>query len=348
MLKIASKLASVTAILAIGLAASLVTMDYAEARRGGGGFGSRGVRTYQAPAPTRTAPNNAAPIERSMTPNTGAQQTNRAGQTQNAAPAANAARQGGMFGGFGRSMLGGLVMGGLLGMLLGQGFGGMAGFFGMILQIAIIAGIAMLAMRFFANRRQTATAGAGASAGNSSYRQAQNFGNNTSRNTADSASFGSSKAAEPVQATAPVVDQGEPIEIEQADLDQFEQMLKEVQTAYANEDYAALRALSTPEAMSYLAEELGEIASSGMRNKVSDVKLLQGDISEAWSEGTKEYATVAMRYESIDVMVDRTTGAVLEGNADTPTETIELWTFVRDHNHDGRGEWQLSAIQEAS
>lgn len=44
MLKIASKLASVTAILAIGLAASLVTMDYAEARRGGGGFGSRGVR----------------------------------------------------------------------------------------------------------------------------------------------------------------------------------------------------------------------------------------------------------------------------------------------------------------
>ena len=40
----------------------------AEARAGGGGsMGSRGFRTYSAPAPTRIAP-SASPIERSVTP----------------------------------------------------------------------------------------------------------------------------------------------------------------------------------------------------------------------------------------------------------------------------------------
>ncbi len=95
-----------------------------------------------------------------MTPNTGATQTNRpsaAAGTQNAA----AARSGGMFGNFGRSMLGGLLVGGLIGMLLGNGLGGMAGMFGLLLQVAVIALIAMFVMRMIANRRQTAAAGAG-------------------------------------------------------------------------------------------------------------------------------------------------------------------------------------------
>ncbi|ENR97199.1 transporter [Brucella neotomae] len=93
--------------------------------------------------------------------------------------------------------------------------------------------------------------------------------------------------------------------------------------------------------MSYLAEELGEIASGGKRNEVKDVKLLQGDVSEAWREGNVEYATVAMRYSAIDVMVDRTSGAVVEGNPNEPVESVELWTFTRT---DG-GAWQLAAIQ---
>lgn len=156
-----NRLTKLTAAMVLGLIASFAAVDFAEARRaGGGGFGSRGARTYSAPAPTRTAPNNAAPIERSMTPNTGATQTSRpaAGATQNAA---QAQRSGGMFGNFGRSMLGGLLVGGLIGMLLGNGLGGLAGMFGLILQVAVIALIAMFVMRMFANRRQPAAAGAG-------------------------------------------------------------------------------------------------------------------------------------------------------------------------------------------
>ena len=38
-----------------------------------------------------------------------------------------------------------------------------------------------------------------------------------------------------------------------------------------------------------------------MINKVSGVKLLQGDLAEAWRENNDEYATVAMRFSLIDV-----------------------------------------------
>ena len=80
-----------------------------------------------------------------------------------------------------------------------------------------------------------------------------------------------------------------------------------------------------------------------MRNEVSDVSLLQADIAEAWREGDTDYATAAFRYESRDVTVDRASGAVVEGNPDAVTETVELWTFARQPG----GEWKLSAIQHA-
>lgn len=339
-----NRLTKLTAAMVLGLIASFAAVDFAEARRaGGGGFGSRGARTYQAPAPTRTAPNNAAPMERSMTPNTGATQTNRpsaAAGTQNAA----AARSGGMFGNFGRSMLGGLLVGGLIGMLLGNGLGGMAGMFGLLLQVAVIALIAMFVMRMIANRRQTAAAVAG-NAGAQPFNAAQVFGSaktaappsNTTSRTPSVNPFGAKQEETPVAAAV----EEEPMDVGQEELDRFEQMLSEIQTAYGREDYAALRKLATPEAMSYLAEELGEIASSGMRNEVKDVKLLQGDVSEAWREGNVDYATVAIRYSAIDVMLDRNTGAVVEGNPDEPVESVEVWTFTRV---DG-GDWLLAAIQ---
>jgi predicted lipid-binding transport protein (Tim44 family) len=94
--------------------------------------------------------------------------------------------------------------------------------------------------------------------------------------------------------------------------------------------------------MSYLAEELSQNATHNRRNDVSRTRLLRSDVAEAWREGDKDYATVALNYESVDVMRDRQTGQVVEGDPDRPTQTTELWTFVRP---DG-GPWKLSAIQE--
>ena len=56
-----------------------------------------------------------------------------------------------------------------------------------------------------------------------------------------------------------------------------------------------------------------------------------------------DYATAALQYSSRDVTVDRATGRIVDGDADEPTETTELWTFVRQRG----GDWKLSAIQEA-
>ncbi|MBN9056962.1 MAG: Tim44 domain-containing protein, partial [Rhizobiales bacterium] len=140
---------------------------------------------------------------------------------------------------------------------------------------------------------------------------------------------------------APQAQPGDEAGFGQADLDRFETMLKELQAAYAAEDFRTLRQITTPEAMSYLAEEIGDNATQGLRNEVRDIHLVQGDVAEAWREGTDDYATVAMRYESIDVMRDRSTGRVVSGDPDNLTEAVEIWTFVRRNG----GEWKVSAIQ---
>jgi len=124
-----------------------------------------------------------------------------------------------------------------------------------------------------------------------------------------------------------------------SDFDQFERLLGEVQTAYGREDLGALRSRVTPEMLSYLSEELTQNASRGVVNKLSNVKLLQGDLSEAWREGDSEYATVAMRYSLDDRTVDRSTGRLIEGGLD---EATEVWTFRRAPG----GAWLVSAIQQ--
>ena len=307
------------------LAFSMTAMDHAEARRGGS-FGSRGTRTFQAPAPTRTAPAQTAPVERSMTPNTG---TNAASRQQPAG-----LQRPGFMNGLGGSMMRGLLLGGLFGLLLGQGFGGLAGLFGFLLQALLIGGAIMLAIRFF--RSQSARAPAPAMAGAGS----------NARETAEAPSFGipgigSGFGAGSGGSSQAVVSQD--ITLEQGDLDTFERMLTEVQEAFGREDHAALRRLVTPEMVSYLSEELAENAHSGVRNDVSDVALLQADIAESWSEGDRDYATAALHYASRDMTVDRATGKVVDGDADQPTETTELWTFTREKG----AQWKLSAIQEA-
>jgi predicted lipid-binding transport protein (Tim44 family) len=131
----------------------------------------------------------------------------------------------------------------------------------------------------------------------------------------------------------------QPIEVSPADFDAFEKLLGEIQTAYGREDLNTLRAHLTPEMLSYFADELAQNASRGVVNQVSDVKLLQGDLSEAWREVNDDYATVAMRYSLNDKIVDRATGRVVE---EEPSEATELWTFRRARG----GDWLLSAIQQ--
>lgn len=318
----------IVGMLAMGLATTVLIADVADARRGGSA-GSRGMRTHTAPTATPAAPNYVPPVQRSMT------------QAPKPAPAANAASQaarpaGSKFGGFGGGLMGGLLAGGLIGALMGNGLGGLGGFSGILmalLQAAMIGGLIWFAIRLFRRR-----AGANSPA---------NTGGNVSMFSGANAAPAATPAYAPpayAQPTNPQPDfQGQDIAISRGDQFQFEQLLSDVQDAFGREDYASLRARTTPEMMSYLAEELSQNAINGRKNEVHGTRLVQADVAEAWSEDYLNFASIAMRYESVDVMRDRATGAVIEGDADRPTETTEIWTFVRE----GDGPWKLSAIQEA-
>lgn len=316
------------------IALTLVSVDYAEARRGGS-FGSRGVRTQQAAPPTNTAPNATGPVERTMTPSPSPNAATR--QQQQAV----GQQRPGLFGGLGGSLMRGVLIGGLIGMLLGYGFGGMAGALGFLLQLLLVGLVVYLALAFFRSRRSPAMAGGAPSPSGASGLRGPSLRNAEPQATPGRTSggftmpsFGGSTAS---------AYETRDIELGQADLDTFERRLSEVQGAFAAEDHAALRRLSTPEMVSFFSEELAENAQRGVRNEVSDVRLLQADIAEAWNEGDEDYATAAFRYEAVDVLRDRQTGE-LAGGVEHPTETVELWTFVRRRG----GEWKLSAIQEAA
>lgn len=313
-------------LAALVMAFSMVAVDHADARRNGS-FGSRGGRTFQSAPATNTAPRPAAPVERSMTPNSGPQSS--------AASRTAAQQRPGFMNGFGGSLMRGLALGGLIGLLMGSGFGGLAGMFGLLLQVALIAGVIFLAMRLFRSRSAPDPAMAGGAGLN---RSAYEPGERRATGGLGAIPGIGSRAGAGARPGNP-----DEIGVTGEDLSTFERMLAEIQEAYGREDYAALRRMTTPEMMSYFSEELGQNASKGLRNEVSNVKLLQGDVAESWREGMRDYATVAMRYASVDATLDRATGRVVEGDASAPSENTEIWTFTRD----GRGPWVLSAIQEA-
>jgi len=288
--------------------------------RPSGSFGSRGARTYSAPPPTATAPRSAAPIQRSIV------QPNRPGSTFG-----QTTRSGGLFGG---GLLGGLAAGflgaGLFGLLFGHGlFGGMGGFasvLGLLLQIGLVVIVARLAWAWWQRRNQPAMAGGPALRD----RLGAGSGPGTGFGSGLGGAFGSLGGS----ASA-----GAPLEVKPEDFNTFERLLGEIEAAYSDEDLTALRSRLTPEMVSYFADELAQNASRGVVNKITDVKLLQGDLAEAWREGDDDYATVAMRYSLNDTLVDRASGRVVQIE---PSEATELWTFRRTRG----GEWLLSAIQQ--
>ena len=301
----------------------MLAISAADARVGGGGSsGSRGGKTFSAPPSTSTAPNAAQPFNRTMT---------QPGSPGLGAPAAAGAAKGGFFNRPGMGMLGGLAAGflgaGLLGMLFGggmfSGLGGLSSIIGLILQIGLIIIVVRLAMKWWQRRNATASAyagpsGTGPTAGAgplASFRTGSGFG------------LGSGSA---------------PLEIGPSDYEAFERLLGDIQAAWSNEDVAKLHTLASPEMVSYFTQDLQANNARGVVNKVSDVKLLQGDLAEAWREGDTDYASVAMRFGLTDKTIDRASGRLVEGS-DRPTEATEVWTFVRPRG----ANWELSAIQQA-
>ena len=280
----------------------------ADARIGGGfSFGARGARSFSLPPSTATAPRSAQPLPGMTSPGTSF--------GQGFAP-----RPRGF--GFGTGLAAGLLGAGLFGMLTGGGFfgglGSLASVFGLLLQIALVIGLVRLALRFWANR----SAGP-AFAGRPGYGAGRLPLDGLIRQ-------GGSGPA--------------PIDIGPGDFAAFERALGDIQAAHSREDLGALSRLATPDMVRRFGQDIERNRSRGLRNDVTGVTLLKGDLSEAWREGAVDYATVAMRFGARDVMVERASGRVVEGDPTRPVEATELWTFRRERG----GPWALSAIQQAA
>lgn len=315
--------------VALVAGALLLVPLVAEARPGGGrSSGSRGSFTNSAPPSTNTTPGGAQTFQRSAPAS-----PSMAGPAA-AGAAAQAARPS-----FARNMMmgigAGLLGAGLFGLLSGSGFfsglASLAGMLGFVLQLALIAGIVVLAIRFFRRRSEPQLAGAGAPYARQDYDAPQ-----PQPAAARMGGFGGGAAAAVVQP--------QPIELSGDDFNAFERLLGEINTAYSNEDEAGLRQRTTTEMFGYFDEDLSDNARRGVADRVSDVKLLQGDLSQAWREGDLDYATVAMRFSLINAAYDRKTGKIVDGSATQAQEVSEYWTFVRERG----AAWKLSGIQQAA
>ncbi|MBS1084871.1 Tim44 domain-containing protein [Gluconobacter sphaericus] len=308
-----------TTALALLCAVSLGALGTADARPGGGSsIGSRGSHTWSAPPRTSITPGWARPMDQSATPR----------------PSPNYGSPGYGFPGrpmpgygtpayrpsypvrhpFLSGFAGGFLGAGLFGLLSGHGvMGGMTGgtsFFGFLLQVLIIGGLIAFVLRMFGNRGQRSPLGMPSSAGASP--------------------FGNAGGSTPVTLT-------------NDDYLSFQRLLLDIQAAWSAQNMRALASMATPEMTGYFNAQLSDLASRGARNIVSNVQFQRGDLSEAWREGSLTYATVAMRYSMTDVTTD-SMGNVIDGSSSEPVTVTELWTFVRA---DGRGNWILSAIQQA-
>ena len=275
----------------------------ADARAGrGGSFGSRGSQTFSAPPSTATSP-GARPIERSMT------QPGQSGSTfGQRAPTPSPA--GGFFNrpGFLGGMFAGFLGAGLLGMLFGNGFmgglgGGFASMLGLMLQIGIVAIIGYLLWTWWQRRNQPALA-SGPALRDYAIREPTRSPMSSASAAAAGSGGGSPHGA--------------------ACLRHATRSGSRRTTSKPRKDPRRspdclwrrrpdLRSRVTPEMLSVFYEDLATNASTGVVNQISDVKLLQGDLAEAWREGDTDYATVAMRYSLIDQMVERDSGRVVEG-----------------------------------
>jgi len=302
-------------VLSLALPATLA-ISSADARVGGGfSSGSRGSRTFSAPPPTATAPGTAQPFNRTF--------------SQPGSPSTGSRIGGGFFNRPGSGLLGGLAAGflgaGLFGMLFGGGlFSGLGGFssiLGLLLQIALIVLVIRLAMSWWHRRQASEPAYAGGSAGGVGASTQSNFGG---------MGFGLGSSSAPLQ-------------IQPADYESFERLLVDIQAAYSNEDVNKLRTLVTPEMGTFFNEDMQQNRQRGQVNKVSDTKLLQGDLAEAWREGDTDYASVAMRFSMVDRYVDVASGRLISGS-DQPVEVTEVWTFARPRGSN----WELSAIQQTN
>jgi predicted lipid-binding transport protein (Tim44 family) len=310
------------AVLSLGLMAEMV-----DAKPGrGGGAGNRGSRSDTAVPSTPTAPRTTAPTPGQPSAIPGRP----ANPAMGAAQAAQPSRMSTMAKGFAM----GLIGAGLFGLLTGNGlFGGLSGlmgFLGLLLQVALIAIAVRLIWGFIKSRQQQPAMAGGA----------PRMPQPDTGGAAQPQGYAQPAGYQPQPAERPRTDN---VGIGPQDYAAFEGILKNLMASYGQGDIGGIRRVTTSDVASHFGRELAENHSRGLVNQLGEAQLLQGDLAESWYEDSTAYATVAMRFAMTDAMVERSSGRLVSGDLNTPSESVEIWTFRRD----GAAQpWVLAGIQQ--
>lgn len=216
-----------------------------------------------------------------------------------------------------KMLVGGLMIGALLSLFMGQGFDfGMPG----LLEILIIGGIIFLIVRMVMKSRQKeklqyATGGTYSSPSASTYNETENFSNTTTGGATTSVN-------------------------EKLLKDIATSTFKLLQDAWTKNDLSIVRNLMTERMYKYLDNQLQELKSQGSKNIVEIVYFQNVNIVDVEGEDDNKVVIVEIDAMLRDYTVDRNNN-IVEGSKDSPVEIKEYWAFV------GKSlEWKLDDIKQ--
>ena len=311
-------------VLAVLLLIPALWAADAWARAGGGSSsGSRGSRSYSAPASPSTSPSS-----RPSTPASSYQQ-----------PAPQRSGWGAGLGG----MLGGLVLGGLIGSLLFGGMGHLGGGGIGLLEIAIVGALVYFGFSYMRRRQQAVAAGP------AGYADPQSAPPSwkpepTSRSAAVLDAPGAGAVDTDLTRGIAHIRQMDP----GFDPARFGEMASDVffrlQAAWMTRDMGGMRGVLTEEMYKTLQAQCDQLRAERRVNRLENIAVRSVEPTETWQEEGRDFVTVRFLANLLDYTTDESGTQLVDGNRTEPVKFEEFWTFTRPV---GPGAWRLSAIQQA-
>ena len=120
-------------------------------------------------------------------------------------------------------------------------------------------------------------------------------------------------------------------------------VFRDAQAAWTTQDIRAVRDRVTPEMYVELQAQSSRLQEIGQVDRVERIEIT-AEITEAWQESGRDYATAYIDGSIVDYTVDEVTHSLVRGSRTVPRDIEEFWTFTRSA---GLNFWMLSAIQRA-
>jgi len=281
---------------------------------GSGSSGSRGSRSYSTPA---------QPAPTSSTTSTSPSRT-----SEQPAPASRPS----MFGGGLMGGIAGFALGGLLGSMLFGGLGGGLGGGIGLMEILLFGGVAFLVVRMLRRRAEPAPAYATGYAGG-----------------AENVPSGAAATMEMPAGSLSDVERGlghirqmDPGFDPQTFAVQTREVFHAVQQVLIVRDLTPVSDQLTSRMYTELQSQVDRLKSARQTNRVEQIEIRRGEVSEAWQEAGADWVTVYLSGSLLDYTLDDASGGVVDGSRTVPQGFEEFWTFTRPV---GPNRWKLSAIQ---